>query len=499
MSPAPGWKATALVVGIWLAAALWRAGDGCPLEGDSATYSVLSESLASGKGLRDIDQPDAPPHRHFPPLYPLGLAALRLLGVDEGGLCALGILAGAVFLAALMRGFPGLFPEGLAAPLVLLAGSGLVHRYALPTLSDVPGAAMSVLGLLAARKYGAAGRTVHASGFLAAALLLGAVLVREASLSALAAACAWLLLDAPAREGRRRKAVFLALAVAGAWILWAWSWREPGDPRPFLSPNTRQNFLQRDLDDAKAGAPPAAEFARRLRNAVLRDQPVYLARMCWVGLDHPPPWVSFSLSALAALGFLWSALRRRGIAEYFVAATWAMLCLNALSIDRYFLPVAPFLLAYAARGACLAAGLLPALGRRASLGLAAAAWTAAVFGTLHRLSGPEPVRARDAEFRSAMGWLARTASPGDVALNRHSARVYLLARIRCMAPEDGEAAKVEDALGKGRLRWIVTEEADRGLPQVRNVVLPAIARHRDRIVERHRTGDVAVLEVLAAR
>jgi Dolichyl-phosphate-mannose-protein mannosyltransferase len=43
---------------------------------DGAGYSVLALSLMEGRGYHEIDRPDAPPHDHFPPGYPLALATL---------------------------------------------------------------------------------------------------------------------------------------------------------------------------------------------------------------------------------------------------------------------------------------------------------------------------------------------------------------------------------------------------------------------------------------
>lgn len=43
---------------------------------DGAGYAVLAESLRLGEGYRAIDHPDRPRHAHFPPGYPLALAAL---------------------------------------------------------------------------------------------------------------------------------------------------------------------------------------------------------------------------------------------------------------------------------------------------------------------------------------------------------------------------------------------------------------------------------------
>ena len=41
---------------------------------DGAGYAILGEALASGRGYREINLPDAPRHAHFPPGYPAALA-----------------------------------------------------------------------------------------------------------------------------------------------------------------------------------------------------------------------------------------------------------------------------------------------------------------------------------------------------------------------------------------------------------------------------------------
>src|ERR1700677_3403625 len=41
---------------------------------DGAGYAVLGDALATGRGYREIDKPEAPRHAHFPPGYPAALA-----------------------------------------------------------------------------------------------------------------------------------------------------------------------------------------------------------------------------------------------------------------------------------------------------------------------------------------------------------------------------------------------------------------------------------------
>ena len=50
---------------------------------DGAGYAVLALSILRDGDYREIDHPDAPRHAHFPPGYPLALAAVwRVTGVS---------------------------------------------------------------------------------------------------------------------------------------------------------------------------------------------------------------------------------------------------------------------------------------------------------------------------------------------------------------------------------------------------------------------------------
>jgi hypothetical protein len=68
--------ASALAVG---ACADWRA----PPRFDGAGYAVLAQAWLTGQGHRAIDHPDRRPHAHFPPGYPIVLAATwRFAGIS---------------------------------------------------------------------------------------------------------------------------------------------------------------------------------------------------------------------------------------------------------------------------------------------------------------------------------------------------------------------------------------------------------------------------------
>src|SRR5579883_349830 len=69
--------------------AVWSA----PPRYDGAGYAVLARALLEGQGYRAIDHPDRPRHAHFPPGYPLLLAATwRITGISTTAARAASVL-----------------------------------------------------------------------------------------------------------------------------------------------------------------------------------------------------------------------------------------------------------------------------------------------------------------------------------------------------------------------------------------------------------------------
>jgi hypothetical protein len=96
------WLTGGLITTIALASAWLNTDLQAPPRFDGAGYAVLAESLTTGRGYREIDRPGAPRHAHFPPAYPIVLAALwRITGrsVAAAHLLSLGCTLAAVIAA----------------------------------------------------------------------------------------------------------------------------------------------------------------------------------------------------------------------------------------------------------------------------------------------------------------------------------------------------------------------------------------------------------------
>ncbi len=89
---------------------------------DGAGYAVLAESLRTGRGYREIDHPAAPRHAHFPPGYPVTLAALwSLTGRSAPAAHAFSL---GCTVAATLLGWQ-MFARALAPTVALLLGLAL--------------------------------------------------------------------------------------------------------------------------------------------------------------------------------------------------------------------------------------------------------------------------------------------------------------------------------------------------------------------------------------
>lgn len=193
---------------------------------DDGVYLLTAKALASGEGYRYSFLPGAPAAIHYPPGYPLLLAALlkvtpafpanvALLKLLNPLCLALGVF-GAVRLGARMMGL-GDSAAALTVAICALIAPVLVLSNVL--LSESLFFALLVAALLAVERATTHGGARAAAG--AGAMVAVLALVRTVGGVLLPAACAALWL-----RGRRREAwVALASAVVVLvpWQLWVWS------------------------------------------------------------------------------------------------------------------------------------------------------------------------------------------------------------------------------------------------------------------------------------
>ncbi|HEX3621143.1 MAG TPA: glycosyltransferase family 39 protein, partial [Acidimicrobiales bacterium] len=227
-----------------MAAVVAATGKGVYVSPDAVSYVGTARNLVAGRGL--TPPAGLPPVGHFPPLFPLVLAAVARLGCDPltaARVVNVAAVGGVVLLVGLLVGrLTGSGVAALAASVAaaasvdLLAASGSALSEPLFLLLAV--AALGALGthLDAVRRQ--PGGPARSYGWLAAASVLaaGALLTRYVGAALVVAGVAALL-----RFGRRRRwhgaveaAVFGVVATAPAVGFLAWAGRAKGaDDRSF--------------------------------------------------------------------------------------------------------------------------------------------------------------------------------------------------------------------------------------------------------------------------
>src|SRR5262245_28703109 len=185
--------------------------------GDNAAYYALARSLLSGHGYREIYDPAQPIHTQYPPVFPLMLAGLLLLGLQPW--VPFKILVVLCSTAAIALSYlwmrRKLRPELAFSVALLMALSPGVIGLSHWELSDVPFWAFTIAALFAWERL-PPGNTRRL--LVATALTIVAYFTRSAGLPLIAGAGAWLLL----RRRWKQLAIFVASVLP--FLLWWW-WR----------------------------------------------------------------------------------------------------------------------------------------------------------------------------------------------------------------------------------------------------------------------------------
>ncbi|HWE37400.1 MAG TPA: hypothetical protein VG406_12600, partial [Isosphaeraceae bacterium] len=320
------------LVGLVAAAAIgWGTGFREPPRFDGAGYAVLGWSLATGQGYRALDHPDRPRHAHFPPGYPIALAALWAVtgrSVVAAHLFSWACTTAAVVLA--WRWFRALYPRRIALALGLaLAINWTWVRFGGEIRSEP---LYLLLGQLAvwlawwgARRglgvvLGAATLTRHVG--IALALAIG--------------------IDLGLR-GRRRSAATMGLVVAAILAPWAfWMARVGQGTQVGLVPG---EGLPRVL------AENAWFYTRRLPDQVTGPL-VEVATVFRPGWARPAGAWAVAASALIVAGWVAAARsKRRRLAALVPATTLPLLLAWPFTeAGRFLVPLVPFVLVGALEG-----------------------------------------------------------------------------------------------------------------------------------------------------
>ena len=400
---------------------------------DGAGYAMLARSLGTGQGYREVQHPDRPPHTHYPPGYPVALAALwRLTGPSMAGTHGLSVAATLAATLLAWRWFRAIYPAGIA----LLLGVALAVNW---TWGRGGGAIQSeplylLLGQLAVLRSARVGNgpRPHAGGQVGPGLLLGVVLglgvlTRHVG-GCLAAA---VLLDLLIR-GRRATVVAAALAsilVISPWAAWLATARRA----------TQAGLLAHGGPDADR----ALFYVRRLPDQIIGP---FVEKATVFGHSRLAAAGATGWAVVAAGVILWGWVRalrspRRRLAALVPLATLALLLAWPFTeAGRFLIPLVPFILIGALEGLAAVAGSLGAWHpRRWAAGMVLIlSIPYAVYAIAADRAGAQ--RRTHANFDAACDWIARHGSTPGPLLTTEPVEAYWQTGRHALAPADDPAA-----------------------------------------------------------
>jgi hypothetical protein len=441
---------------------------------DDAIYVVLAKALASGEGYRMINMPGAPHATHFPPGYPLLLAALwTVLPSFPDNIVAFKFV-NALFLAGtavltyrFARTMLGLGPVGSfvgaavgTISVVVLMITGVVLSEPLYMLLVIP-------TLLVAE--GAADDGTMPRAAAAGALIGVLALVRTVGVFLLPAAVLVMLV----RRRWRAAAVTAAVALAfiGPWQFWV-SRYQGETPAPFVGKYGAYGPWL--ADGYRAGG---FSFARAVLEKNANELFGFLGYITLPVASIWPRLLSLgAVLAMVAIGG-WSARRRIPVTLVFLLAYGAVILAWPFEPTRFALvwwPVLAVLFAAGLRQVWRWRPSAPALRAVRGTALATALGVLGGYGA-YNLRGVR--HTWWANIQSDIGtrakpiaaWVARATRPDDVVITDHDLIVYLYAGRRAVptaaftalghitpATPAQDARVLRDMLTTLRPRWYIT-------------------------------------------
>ncbi len=316
------------------------------LSGDSARFLLLAQSLAAGKGYRELEKPLEPPHTEYMPGLPLLLAPLYRLWPDDlrpmKFLIAFFAFSGVVFF------YLFLWRENFSACIILALAFGLVpflFRLQMQILSDFPHLAFLLLGFFWFEKVRARTEQKPFSWIMAGLWFAIAFYFRQLALIGFASGVLVMIWLKDLRRVKLICGYVLGFVVpAAVWYL-----------RNFLVAGAAEPSYGHKLWQARASNPFAGTLslggliARIMRRAAFFS--LHLEKDMLLGSDGlalKTIWIVLLLFLL--IGFFYELAKRKNIGAIFFLPYLAAVSSWEGWVPRYLLPLLPLAIFFIYRG-----------------------------------------------------------------------------------------------------------------------------------------------------
>lgn len=450
---------------------------------DGAGYAVLARSWLEGRGYREIDHPDAPPHAHYPPGYSLALAALwGLTGPSARAAHAFSIACTVGATIAAWAWFRGLYPSRAAFGLGLaLAVNWSWGRAGGEIQSEPLYLLLGQLAILVAARIGP--RSGWRSGIGLGALLGACILVRHVGI-ALALAVGLDLL------GKKRTRVALVAAATTTAMVLPWvGWLALVRRRTQVELLARGGLVGRVAGNARF-------YMERLPDA-------WTGPLVEIATVFRPAWrlpaLAWALIATAVLVGGWLRLgrsTRRRLAALVPAATLPLLLIWPFTeAGRFLIPIVPMILLGIAEGLAALVGRLglPRARAWASLAVLAGSIPYAGYAIVGRRA--EAARRTQAGYDAACAWIVRHGRdhPGPI-LTRHPGEAFWQTGRHALAPAEESPEALDDLIRRYGVAYLLVDE-ERYARAPASPLGRYVARRPGRVARAWAGDSVAVFEV----
>jgi Dolichyl-phosphate-mannose-protein mannosyltransferase len=454
---------------------------------DGAGYAVLAEALLSGQGYREIDHPDRPLHAHYPPGYPLALAALW--SVTGRSIVAAHALSFACTVGAILSAwwwFRSLYPQRTAFALGLALAVNWTWDRVGGSIQTEPLflllAQAALLGAASCARGGGVGR-----GVVLGLLLAACALVRHMGVCLAFA----VVIDLWSRQ-RRKTALAVALVVLISILPWL-GWLV------MVQHNTQIALLARGSLVERVGG-NALFYLRRLPDQLtgpLVEVGTVFRRSTWVTVASTA-WAALA-SGVIVLGWL-RTLRtaRRRLAALVPLATLGLLLIWPFTeAGRFLVPLVPFLLVGAVEGLALL-GAWARMGRPRARALAAVMFASVPYSAYQIVTDRAGAREHEqAAFSAACAWLATEATQAGPVLTRQPGEVYWLSRRLAIPPSHDDPKEIATLIDRYGVAYLLVDHA-RYAREPANPFQRFVASHPERValVWSEQEGRVSVYAVM---
>jgi hypothetical protein len=421
-----------------------------PPRSDGAGYAMLAKSLVTGKGYRDIALPQPTRHTHFPPGYPIALAALWW--ITGWSLPAAHLLSCACTIAASLLAwlwFRCLYSSRVAFTLgLVLAVNWTWGRYGGAILSEPMFLLLGQFALLLAVR--ASRRGSVGSGAILGTLLAACILTRHVGVALAAAIGIHLFLCWRWLTG------VAAGLICGALLLpWVgWLALVGTQNQASLLPLNEESFGNRI-------SALAVFYAQRLSDQLLGpfvEIGTVFQHRAWV-TTVANIWASAATSVLIIGLVLSLRLRRRRLAGLTVFATLAILLVWPFTeAGRFLIPLVPCLLVGTVDG--LASLAVKLKFRQSRIWIASAVLAVSLLYAIYAIvfARAKVQRQSYRSFDAACAWIVQETTRTGPILARHPGEVFWLTGRQSLSILSDEPEFIDRLIDRFDVAYLLIDE-----------------------------------------